>query len=1263
MPADSGTASRRGFGTFLTLWLGLVVSVLGSRVMSFALGVSVFRNTGSVTRFALISLSAALPVILLSPIAGAVADRFDRRHILLLGSFGSVCVNLVLYRLTSAGLLTPSSIYPLVAINGVFTAFSRPTLSASVTLLVGKTHLARASGLVRTGFSLAGLCGPLLGGIALTAVGLPKVILLNIFSYFAVLIVLLVIRIPAAERRTSAKGAAAAAAAGAGTMASGSIRSNMAVGWRFVRQHPGLLHMLLILSASRFFVTLVLLLITPLLLSIANATALGVVLSLASAGTLVGSTSIIVWGGPKRRILAIFIVTFLQGTLLIIGSIWLSISLIGAVAFLFTIGFPISGAAGQATWQSKTPPEIQGRVFGLLRIIGGTSIPLAQILVGPLADLVFEPAMAPGGALAGVLGPLVGVGEGSGVALMVLISGIVMVTIAFSAALLPRVRRLEDEIADAIEDDGAEVPRALRAAAATSALRRMAPTARRAVLLLPIAAGIFALIAERPPDALGSDAPRNVFAAGRALGHLEAIAAEPHATGSAANQRVRRYLEQQLTGLGLEVDVQRADARLEGGVIASLISVENVLGRLRGSEGPPAVLLVAHYDSVPTSPGASDDGVGVAALLETARVLTGEARPRHDVIFLFTDAEEVGRHGATAFLREHPWAPEIAVAINLEARGNLGPVYMFQTGDDNGWWTDRFFEAVPQPRTNSLAPEIFRRLPNATDFSIFRRGGLPGFDLAMIGGLTHYHTGLDTVADVDPRSLQHHGDHALALARSLANLDLHKARRVPRRTYFTALGTCVRYPTWLARLSAALVLLLTGLVIAAGLRSQRLSGFGMMQGFLALFALLILVPVAISILWMILRDKGGVPVIMGSTAEAPWFIAGFVLTAVALTLTVHGFFRRSAGALDLAAGAMLWWAIAVVLTTDTVLAAPSNFVAVWPLGFAALGLGWLCVTKESRLSRWPTALVLAATAVPAVVIMLPLLITFYIALQGTVQLAGVALVLWVLLFGLLVPHLEAAGRVATRALPIAAAFLGAAAISIGLAGSVPVEMTSAVYTYDHETAEARWFSFDPSAGAWHQAFGLVNGQTARFDRFFPLMRRPLLSSQPMDLDTGYQVPLPEMVSLHAVPAAGPPTVELELVAAPASRGRLILFDPPAAVASVSIDGVPVNLLGRAAPSRVLTRLPVRAREQLRLRLRDRTPFVMTVVEQLDSLPPAPRIERRAGNLPRPMLSVIRTDVTLVRRSFTIDPGSLTEDFGDGAPEPAAGNEASAVPRL
>ncbi len=316
-----------------------------------------------------------------------------------------------------------------------------------------------------------------------------------------------------------------------------------------------------------------------------------------------------------------------------------------------------------------------------------------------------------------------------------------------------------------------------------------------------VGALVLAWLGTRTPVPRAVNAPAAGFSAGRALVDIETIAQRPHPLGSADHDRVRDYVRARMTSLGLSPTVQSGQAveRRAWGEDLWIVggAVENIVGVLPGRDRTlPALALMAHYDSVPGSPGAADDATGVAAILETIRALKARGTPERDVIVLITDGEEAGLLGARAFFSEHPLRERIGLLINLEARGNGGRANMFQTGPDNGAVVTAFARTASAPVSNSLAVFLYENMPNDTDFSISKEAGVPGLNFAFIGRQFDYHAATATVANLDKGSVQHIGDQTLAAASGFA-FAKSLPGKAPDAVYSQTFGDHVlAYPAW-----------------------------------------------------------------------------------------------------------------------------------------------------------------------------------------------------------------------------------------------------------------------------------------------------------------------------------------------------------------------------------------------------------------------------------------------------------------------------------
>ena len=437
--------AAKGSRVFLVIWAGQLVSLIGSGLTGFALGVWVYQHTGSATQFALISLFTTLPGIVFSPLAGALVDRWDRRWAMILSDAGAALCTLSMALLLMANRLQVWHIYLAMGLSSTFSAFQWPAYSASITLLVPQKHLGRASGMVQMGEAIAQIVSPLLAGVLMQVIHIQGIILVDFATFFCALFTLLAVRIPSPKRTTE------------GQAGQGSLIREAAYGWQYIRVRPGLLGLLLFFAMANLAMGVVEVLFTPLVLSFATAAVLGMLLSVGGIGFLAGSLLMSVWGGPKRRVYGVLGFNLLAGIALFAAGFPPRAWIIGLAAFWVFFSFPMINGCSQAIWQSKTAPDVQGRVFALRRMISWSSLPLAYLAAGPLADRLFEPLMAKGGPLANSVGRVIGVGPGRGIGLLYIIMGLVILLATLVAYTYPRLRRVEDELPDCLVDEGEEV--------------------------------------------------------------------------------------------------------------------------------------------------------------------------------------------------------------------------------------------------------------------------------------------------------------------------------------------------------------------------------------------------------------------------------------------------------------------------------------------------------------------------------------------------------------------------------------------------------------------------------------------------------------------------------------------------------------------------------------------------------------------------------------------------------------------------------------
>ena len=443
---------------FILIWLGQLISLIGSGLTAFALGVWIYQETGQASPFAITVLFGQLPRILLSPWAGSLADRWDRKRLMLLADSGDALVTLCAFLLLFLGNLQIWHIYLIAASSSAFAAFQEPAYTASVTMLVPKKDLARASGLIQMGSSLELLVAPLLAGLLFGVIGLRGIILIDFVTYFFALAALIAVRIPQPPK-----------AAQDHQEQGGKVWADSVFSWKYLKERPGLFSLLWYFALVNFLLNFASVLRAPLVLSFTHTGVLGLLDTVTGAGMLLGGILLSVWGGPKQdRIRAVIGFIALAGLGLAFAGLRASPVFIGAGMFLMLFSIPLASGPSQAIFQTKVEPGVQGRVFAMRTMISRSMMPLAFISAGILADTFFEPMMRPGGGLAaGILSDIFGVGPGRGIGLMFTLSGIILMVVSALCYAYPRVRRVESELPDAIsvevegENSRPEVPPAV----------------------------------------------------------------------------------------------------------------------------------------------------------------------------------------------------------------------------------------------------------------------------------------------------------------------------------------------------------------------------------------------------------------------------------------------------------------------------------------------------------------------------------------------------------------------------------------------------------------------------------------------------------------------------------------------------------------------------------------------------------------------------------------------------------------------------------
>lgn len=426
---------------FAIVWLGQTVSLLGSKLTEFALGVWVYRQTESITQFALILLFIYLPNILILPLAGSLVDRWNRRWVML-GSDAIAAINtVILMVLVSFQELQLWHIYLAIIIRAVVEAFQVPAYTASIAQLVPRQHQTRANGMVQISKAFAKILAPAIAGFLIGIVRIPGILLIDLSTFAVGAIALFMVRFPAIASQEVRMGKF------------NRLWQETILGWQYIVKRPGLLRLLLFVTISYYTAGVLEVVFWPFVLNFGSSAELGLVLSIGGCGMLLGSGVMSLWGGPNPRIYGIFTFLFFQGICLLLGGFQASVAVTGIGIFGYLFAQPIVISCDRAIWQSKVPLNLQGRVFALQQIVERAISIAAYLIVGPLVDLVLEPLMATDGLLASTVGRIIGVGQGRGIGLLLILIGTFNILATLFAYRSPRLRRLEAELPDAIESN------------------------------------------------------------------------------------------------------------------------------------------------------------------------------------------------------------------------------------------------------------------------------------------------------------------------------------------------------------------------------------------------------------------------------------------------------------------------------------------------------------------------------------------------------------------------------------------------------------------------------------------------------------------------------------------------------------------------------------------------------------------------------------------------------------------------------------------
>lgn len=607
------------------------------------------------------------------------------------------------------------------------------------------------------------------------------------------------------------------------------------------------------------------------------------------------------------------------------------------------------------------------------------------------------------------------------------------------------------------------------------------------VLALGVAVGVMQL---NTPSPIGADAPVDQFSAGRAMNSVDAIAGNgiPHPVGSADLARVRAYLVKQISDMGYKPELESGNQTeqwfsegkappINAPQISSPLSttaVTNIIVRVPGTDrsSSDAVIVSGHYDSVQPGPGASDDGGAMAAFLEVMRAMKASPPLKHDVIFLFTDAEEPTLGGSTLFVQESPAAKDVKFILNFEYRGTTGKSLFFEGASVDQDLIDTYRQVQPNPLSSSMFFFVYQQLENSTDFAVLNTLGAPGLAFASIGNNVRYHTPTDNLTNFSPGALQYTGDMMLGLVKNLANQDSLASKSGEELVWYNIGPILLSYPTLVAYVLLGMALTMLVIALVFGLRSKVATGRGIARGvgttLLSGVLAVVVTQLLLAFVYLVRWDTRDFISLTGMFDTDPYrgqlYMVTFVVAVSAITVAMLIRARRFQSIESLQLGALI--VFAVVATAATLAAPPAAYVIAIPLLLMSTSALVRVLVKRHEVVT-TIELVLAFILV---VFTFPLCALIYQGLN--LSTGALASLIVALTLCLLVPVIDliaqAIGQLLSLGLALGAAVMLAIGCATPLVGPNYQQPDSLVYAVDANTGKSLWLSSDKQPDSWTQ---------------------------------------------------------------------------------------------------------------------------------------------------------------------------------------------------
>lgn len=580
--------------------------------------------------------------------------------------------------------------------------------------------------------------------------------------------------------------------------------------------------------------------------------------------------------------------------------------------------------------------------------------------------------------------------------------------------------------------------------------------------------------------------------------------------GSPEKEVVCNYIVEELERIGLEVDVQSTTVASYDG-FPVFANVTNVAGRIKGTNPSQALLVVGHYDTQPHTPGAADDGIAIGSMLEAAEVIKNHFDLENDIVFLFTDAEEVGLLGAEAFVQDHPWMMDVGLVLNIEARGNMGPALAFEVSSQNGWIIKEFAKGMERPFAGSMMYEVYQMIPNNTDFTVFKNAGLSGFNVAIVDGFVNYHSATDTPENLSLASLQHMGSYIMSFAQHFGNIPIVQTK-APDLVYFNFLGHKMLYfPSSLNVWILVIIVLLFLFFMMLGFARKHIS---FSQIFISLLYLMLVAGISVGSVWgineLVLKLYPHYAAFyMSNFYNVCFYFLAYSLVTLFFFTLLYPFYLRHMHVYNSVAAVFFLF---ILLSGAIIWKMPTaSYLTLVPLLFgllSAIVLLFVDIDKDKR--PWSYHMVLLVGLLPLVFMISPYISLIYIVFGLSMPFVGAGLLIVLLLFSL--PLLEYPMAQFRRLLPIGLFLASAIVLIVAHVNSKPTPeqplQSNVLYAALSDTEQAYWFSLNLNTDDWNKQF-FSDESIGDASEFFPWRKGARLKAKAEY--SGFEKPSIEMI--------------------------------------------------------------------------------------------------------------------------------------------------------